>query len=59
MRDINRIEKYLKELEKIWKAYPDLRFSQLIFNVLNEENGDYWKEEDETLKMFKEYYNVK
>lgn len=59
MRDINRIEKYLKELEKIWKTYPDLRFSQLIFNVLNEENGDYWKEEDETLKMFKEYYNVK
>lgn len=58
MRDINRIEKYLKELEKIWKAYPDLRFSQLIFNVLNEENGDYWKEEDETLKMFKEYYNA-
>ncbi len=58
MRDINRIEKYLKELEKIWKAHPDLRFSQLIFNVLNEENGDYWKEEDETLKMFKEYYNA-
>lgn len=30
MRDPNRIPKILKEVEIIWKKYPDLRLGQLI-----------------------------
>ena len=30
MRDPNRIPEILKELEKIWSKYPDLRLGQLI-----------------------------
>lgn len=30
MRDINRIEPFLKELQELWEQYPDLRFIQLI-----------------------------
>lgn len=56
MRDINRIEEYLKELEKI--KLIQIKYFQLIFCVLNKEKGDYWKEDDETLKMFKEVYKI-
>lgn len=30
MRDINRIDIITKELNDLWKNYPDLRFFQLI-----------------------------
>ena len=30
MRDINRIEPFLKEVGEQWKKFPDLRFGQLI-----------------------------
>ena len=30
MRNSNRIPKILKEVEKIWKLYPELRLGQLI-----------------------------
>ena len=43
MRDPNRINEYLKIVEKIWKSYPDFRFSQLLLNT-----GDmnYYEEDD-------------
>lgn len=34
MRDINRIPDFLKNLEVVWKQYPDMRFGQLIVNCL-------------------------
>ena len=57
MRDIDRINEYLKIIEEIWKKYPDLRFSQLVLNVLRNPT-DYYLEDDKTLKMFKEVYKI-
>ena len=36
MRDPNRINNYIKKLKDIWKGAPDLRFGQLLMNLLNE-----------------------
>lgn len=38
MRDINRIDSIIKELEKAWKrpGWNDMRFGQFIANVLGE-----------------------
>ena len=36
MRDINRIEPFMVELEKKWKKVPDMRFGQFMSNVLGE-----------------------
>ena len=33
MRDIDRIDKFLEEIGKIWKDFPDWRFGQLIENL--------------------------
>ena len=53
MRDPARIDKYIEKLRKIWSAYPDLRFSQLMINVLvdiqNRLNKDIFYIEDEQL----------
>ena len=57
MRDINRIDNYLKIIKQIWKTYPDLRFSQLVLNVLRN-STDYYLEDDKTLEMFKEVYKI-
>lgn len=51
MRDINRIEPFLKELEVLWKQKPDLRFGQLIYILADEIKRDiFFPEEDEWLK---------
>jgi uncharacterized protein YihD (DUF1040 family) len=34
MRDPNRIEPILEEIRRIWTAYPDLRLTQLLVNVI-------------------------
>ena len=57
MRNPNRIEEYLTVIYNIWKKYPDLRFSQLVLNVLRNPT-DYYLEDDKTLKMFKEVYKI-
>lgn len=35
MRDIKRIPKILKQIEKIWKRNPDLRLGQLFMNCFD------------------------
>ena len=60
MRNPKRIPKILKELEKTWLKYPDLRLGQLIFN-LDDALGNYdlYNVEDKTLiKLLRKYYNV-
>ena len=54
MRDPNRIDRYLNMLALIWKENPDLRFSQLILNVLHDE--DYYLEDDITYQLFLDKY---
>jgi hypothetical protein len=40
MRDPERIDKILKEISRIWKKYPDLRFGQLLENIFGCERND-------------------
>jgi len=60
MRNIKRIEPFLKELGKLWKEQcPNWRFGQLMSNVLNSFDRDpFFIEEDEMIKKFKEYVGV-
>ena len=57
MRNPGRIDDYLSVIEQIWKDNPDLRFSQLVLNVFRNP-FDYYKEDEETVQMFKEVYRV-
>lgn len=61
MRDIDRIDKFCKELAEIWKTnVPDWRFGQLMVNVLNSMPKDpFFPEEDEMLQFFKDYFSPK
>ena len=56
MRDPNRIDSFLKTIEKIWKSNPDLRFNQLVLNAIDED--DYYLEDDESLERFKHIYEI-
>lgn len=51
MRDINRIESFMKILTEIWLENPDLRFGQLIHNISYKlrEDGDIFNVEDDEL----------
>ena len=57
MRDINRIDKFCKELAEIWKErYPDWRFGQMMINILNSFDIDpFFMEEDEMIKRIKDF----
>lgn len=35
MRDIERIDRIIEKLQKVWKANPDWRLCQLVFNIAN------------------------
>ena len=57
MRKPERIKPFLLELAKIWEEVPDWRFTQLIINILGTSTIDPWfMEEEDTLKLFKEYF---
>ncbi len=45
MRDIERIDKFLRKLSELWKMIPDLRFSQL-YTVVVIQARDKFKIED-------------
>ena len=56
MRDVNRIDKFLKELGDLWKEVPDWRFMQLICNLQSEIGTDgFYLEENDVIKRLKEY----
>ena len=58
MRDPVRINEYLTVLREIWEENPDLRFSQLVLNVLRNPS-DYYLEDEESLQRFKDcYWNI-
>lgn len=56
MRDPERIEPFLNKIEEIWKRFPDLRFGQLIGNVIKDP-ALYYIEDDEFIEILKEYYS--
>lgn len=64
MRDPNRIYEFCNKLANIWVTEcPDWRFGKLMINVLGkmqgEEKDPFFLEEDEMIKYFKEYFNIK
>ena len=52
MRDIKRIEPFLKKFRELWKLYPDMRFSQMIYLIAEEMkvNDIFYSEEDKWIK---------
>lgn len=60
MRDENRIKPFLKEVEKIWKKAPDLRFGQMMENLRSSRkrrtgNDLYYYEDDDFLKILRQW----
>lgn len=62
MRDIKRIDRILKLIEKIWRKNPDLRLFQLLGNCFGA-GDNYYKEDDcleqELEENLKFYYGEK
>ena len=63
MRNPDRLDSFYDELKKIHKrSFPDMRFGQLMMNCLGfvnstKKRNPFFPEEDEMLKLFKEYTN--
>jgi hypothetical protein len=59
LRDPKRIKPILKELERIWKQCPDMRFNQLMFNLMytmeNVRSDHFHVEDDVFLKFLKDF----
>jgi hypothetical protein len=51
MRNPDRIDIILNLIEKIWKHYPDLRFGQLIENILYADNIFYTEDDELEAKL--------
>ena len=52
MRDPARIDKILNILKSYWKTYPDLRFMQMIVNIVGDED-QFFLEDDDFEKFLK------
>jgi uncharacterized protein YihD (DUF1040 family) len=61
MRDEKRIKKILKQIEVVWKKYPDLRLFQLLLNPLGLPGHTelYYLEDDTLSEILKKYYESK
>lgn len=57
MRNPNRIEPTLKEIERIWKNNPDLRLCQLLLNIVTNANVLYYVEDTDLIQALKEMYD--
>ena len=56
MRDINRIDPFLKEVGEIWKKrFPEWRFGQLMYNFICETGDPFYWEEEEFLAKLRDY----
>ena len=60
MRPIDRIDKFTKALNYIWKSkVPDWRFGQLFINVFDSnEFSAFHMEEDECLEVLCKYFDL-
>ena len=64
MRNPERLDKFYDELKEMHKhSFPDLRFGQFMMNVLGwinsvKKRDPFFPEEDEILKLIKEYANT-
>lgn len=54
MRD-PQIPKILKEVEKYWKKYPDLRLGQLLIDVMRISDDLFYIEDDKLIERLKDF----
>ena len=59
-RDTKRIQPFCNRLAKVWEKLPDLRFGQLMVNLIRDyeaEHGSdiFFLEEDETAEIIEAY----
>lgn len=57
MRNPKRIPIILKDIEDIWKKWPDLRLGQLILNAVRDP-GLYYTEDEDLVKILTEVYKT-
>jgi len=55
MRDITRIDPFLKELGEQWKKCPDLRFGQLMENLKIHAGDLFYYEEEAFLNLLRDW----
>ena len=53
MRDPKRIDELLNTVKTVWEQYPDMRFGQLVVNVLGVD--PFYIEDDIILKAFQNW----
>lgn len=53
-REISRIEPMLDEFRKLWEKYPDLRFGQLVCNIVPE-NQLFYVQDDIMLERIQDW----
>ena len=59
MRNPDRIKPFLNTLEKAWNKVPDLRFGQLMVNVLGSLDRDpFFPEDDEMEQKLIEFFSL-
>ena len=58
MRDPKRIPKILKEIEKHWKKYPDLRLGQLFVDAMRISDDLFYIEDEKLVKRLKEFLPI-
>jgi uncharacterized protein YihD (DUF1040 family) len=51
VRPINRIERVLEKIKKIWGKQPDTRLCQLIMNTVGHERDIFYIEDEELEKL--------
>lgn len=58
MREIDRIDLFLKKLGEYWKKVPDWRFGQFMVNFLGQlERDPFFYEEDELSEELEKYFS--
>lgn len=57
MRDKKRIDNFMNKIAILWKLQPDLRFGQIISNLIAEYGDPFYWEEDKFLANISEYFN--
>lgn len=56
-RTEQQIDAFLLEFAKLWKAFPKLRFAQLV-NILTINTDSFYMEDEKMLKAMKDFASL-
>ncbi len=62
MRDVDRIKPFLAKIEEYWLKNQDLRFGQIVMNIIQPEISNsqvYYIEDEAFLEKLKDFQKVK